>query len=137
MLLTNMEIIFFLHFRYKPGRPKFQRDRTSPTRPLVVTTLSNSKLDESRLPKVEELLEKVDFEMMELASVKQPLKSILNNPLPKSPPPGILKKPKCKVYQDPKMSIEGRRRQRASSESDNMYCSFHIGAPIPGYDGLV
>ncbi|XP_072933523.1 uncharacterized protein [Epargyreus clarus] len=107
---------------------------SSPTRPLLVTTLSNTKIDDSRLPKVEELLEKVDQDMMEVTVAKQPLKSILNNPLPKSPPQGILKKPKTRQYQESK-SMEGRRRQRASSESDNLYCSFHIGAPIPGYDG--
>lgn len=89
---------------------------------------------DDRLPKVEELLEKVDHEMLDIQMPKQPLKSILNNPLPKSPPPGILKKPKIKAYQDSKASVEGRRRQRASSESDNFYCSFHLGNPIPGYD---
>ncbi|XP_052753963.1 tubulin monoglutamylase TTLL4-like isoform X4 [Galleria mellonella] len=119
------------HNGYQPGRSKF---RTSPTRPLLVTTLSNTKLDDSRLPKVEELLEKVDQEMMEVQVTKQPLKSILNNPLPKSPPQGILKKPKTRLCQDSKISLEGRRRQRASSESDNLYCSFHVGSPIPGYD---
>ncbi|XP_053615363.1 tubulin monoglutamylase TTLL4-like isoform X6 [Plodia interpunctella] len=120
------------HHGYQPGRSKFVR--TSPTRPLLVTTLSNTKVDDSRLPKVEELLEKVDHEMMEVQVAKQPLKSILNNPLPKSPPQGILKKPKSKPHHDSKVSIEGRRRQRASSESDNLYCSFHVGSPIPGYD---
>ncbi|CAK1545623.1 unnamed protein product [Leptosia nina] len=114
---------------YQPGRSKYHR--SSPTRPIVVTTLSNSKVDD-RLPKVEELLEKVDHEMMDVTS-KQPLKSILNNPLPKSPPHSILKKPKAKMYHDGK-HVEGRRRQRASSESDNFYCSFHITSPMPGYD---
>ncbi|XP_013186188.2 tubulin polyglutamylase ttll-4 isoform X2 [Amyelois transitella] len=120
------------HHGYQSGRSKFVR--TSPTRPLLVTTLSNTKVDDNRLPKVEELLEKVDHEMMEVQVAKQPLKSILNNPLPKSPPQGILKKPKNKSHHDSKVSIEGRRRQRASSESDNLYCSFHVGSPIPGYD---
>lgn len=101
---------------------------------MLVTTLSNTKVDESRLPKVEELLEKVDHEMMDVPVAKIPLKSILNNTIPKSPPPGILKKPKNKLYQDSKGSLEGRRRQRAASESDNLYCNFHIGSPIPGYD---
>ncbi|KAM3961183.1 uncharacterized protein ACR2FA_004735 [Aphomia sociella] len=119
------------HHGYQPGRSKFIR--TSPTRPLLVTTLSNTKIDDSRLPKVEELLEKVDQEMMEVQVAKQPLKSILNNPLPKSPPQGILKKPKSRC-QDSKICLEGRRRQRAASESDNLYCSFHIGSPISGYD---
>ncbi|CAF4841932.1 unnamed protein product [Pieris macdunnoughi] len=113
---------------YQQGRSKYHR--SSPTRPIVVTTLSNSKVDD-RLPKVEELLEKVDHEMMDVTS-KQPLKSILNNSLPKSPPHSILKKPKTKMYQDNK--TEGRRRQRASSESDNFYCSFHISSPMAGYD---
>ncbi|CAH0731991.1 unnamed protein product, partial [Brenthis ino] len=121
-----------IHHGYQPGRTKFHR--TSPTRPLLVTTLSNTKLDDSRLPKVEELLEKVDQEMMEVTMAKQPLKSILNNPLPKSQPQSILKKTKTRSYQDPKSCIEGRRRQRASSESDNFYCNFHIGSPIPGYE---
>lgn len=102
-----------------------------------MTTLSNTKLDDNRLPKVEELLEKVDHEMMEVTMAKQPLKSILNNPLLKSQPHSILKKPKNRSYQDSKLSLEGRRRQRASSESDNFYCNFHIGSPIPGYDRLV
>ncbi|RVE53358.1 hypothetical protein evm_001928 [Chilo suppressalis] len=118
------------HHGYQPGRSKFHR--TSPTRPLLVTTLSNTKLDD-RLPKVEELLEKVDQEMMEVQMAKQPLKSILNNPLPKSPPLGILKKPKNKLYQECKSS-EGRRRQRAASESDHLFCNFHVASPIPGYD---
>ncbi|XP_028159745.1 tubulin polyglutamylase TTLL4-like isoform X2 [Ostrinia furnacalis] len=118
------------HHGYQPGRSKFHR--TSPTRPLLVTTLSNTKVDD-RLPKVEELLEKVDQEMMEVQVAKQPLKSILNNPLPKSPPQSILKKPKNRSYQECKLN-EGRRRQRAASESDNLYCNFHIGSPIPGYD---
>lgn len=104
---------------------------------MLITTLSNTKLEESRLPKVEELLEKVDHDMSEVTAVKQPLKSILNNPLPKSPPQGILKKPKNRAYQDSKTCPDGRRRQRASSESDNLYCSFHLGSPIPGYDKLV
>ncbi|XP_037962826.2 tubulin monoglutamylase TTLL4 isoform X2 [Plutella xylostella] len=82
-------------------------------------------LTEKRLPKVEELLEKVDQEMVE---VKQPLKSILNNP-PKSPPPGILKKSKTRF--ESKSSLEGRRRQRASSESDN-FSNYSMAAPIPG-----
>ncbi|CAH2054752.1 unnamed protein product, partial [Iphiclides podalirius] len=117
---------------YQAARSKLLR--SSPTRPLIVTPLSNSKVDDSRLPKVEELLERVDHEMMEVPITKQPLKSILNNPLSKSPPHGILKKPKSRHYQDTKSNIEGRRRQRASSESDNLYCSFHIGSPIPGYE---
>ncbi|XP_045454529.1 tubulin monoglutamylase TTLL4-like [Melitaea cinxia] len=121
-----------IHNGYQPGRTKYHR--TSPTRPLLVTTLSNTKLDDSRLPKVEELLEKVDHEMMEVTMAKQPLKSILNNPLLKSQPHSILKKPKNRSYQDSKSSLEGRRRQRASSESDNFYCNFHIGSPIPGYE---
>lgn len=75
--------------------------------------------------------------MMEVTMAKQPLKSILNNPLPKSQPQSILKKTKPRSYQDPKSCIEGRRRQRASSESDNFYCNFHIGSPIPGYERLV
>lgn len=111
---------------YQPGRSKLFR--TSPTRPLLVTTLSNTKIDE-RLPKVEELLEKVDQEMMEVQVAKQPLKSILNNPIPKSLPQSILKKPKSKSYQESRTNMEGRRRQRASSESDNLLCSFNLGAP--------
>nr|XP_026497509.1 tubulin polyglutamylase ttll-4-like isoform X3 [Vanessa tameamea] len=121
-----------IHHGYQPGRTKYHR--SSPTRPLLVTTLSNTKVDDSRLPKVEELFEKMDQDMMEVTMAKQPLKSILNNPLPKSQPHSILKKPKNRSYQDSKSSLEGRRRQRASSESDNFYCSFHIGSPIPGYD---
>lgn len=97
--------------------------------------MSNTKLDD-RLPKVEELLEKVDQEMMEVTMAKQPLKSILNNPLPKSQLQSILKKTKTRTYQEPKL-CEGRRRQRASSESDNFYCNFHISSPIPGYERLV
>uniref|UniRef100_A0A2A4K4M1 Tubulin polyglutamylase TTLL4-like n=1 Tax=Heliothis virescens TaxID=7102 RepID=A0A2A4K4M1_HELVI len=116
---------------YQPGRSKLYRK--SPTRPLLVTTLSNTKVDD-RLPKVEELLEKVDHEMMEVQATKQPLKSILNNPLPSSPLHGILKKPKNKSQLDSKSSLEGRRRQRAASESDNLYCNFSFGNPIPGYD---
>ncbi|KOB67000.1 putative epoxide hydrolase, partial [Operophtera brumata] len=119
---------------YQPGKSKIYRK--SPTRPLLVTTLSNTKLDDSRLPKVEELLEKIDYEMKDVPVAKTPLKSILNNTIPKSPPQGILKKPKNKSYQDSKVSLEGRRRQRAVSESDNFYCNFHIGSPIPGYDTL-
>ncbi|XP_037303284.1 tubulin polyglutamylase TTLL4 isoform X5 [Manduca sexta] len=118
------------HGRYSPGRSKLYR--SSPTRPLLVTTLSNTKVDD-RLPKVEELFEKVDHDMMEPMG-KQPLKSILNNPLPKSPPQGILKKPKNRSYQDSRTSLEGRRRTRASSESDNLYCGFQIGSPIPSYE---
>ncbi|CAG9567895.1 unnamed protein product [Danaus chrysippus] len=118
---------------YQPGRTKYQR--SSPIRPLLVTTLSNNKLDDSRLPKVEELLEKVDQEMLEVPMTKQPLKSILNNPLPKTQPQSILKKPKNRSYQESKSALEGRRRQRASSESDNFYCSFHLGSSLPGYDG--
>ncbi|KAJ8711641.1 hypothetical protein PYW08_008595 [Mythimna loreyi] len=114
---------------YQPGRSKLYPK--SPGRPFLVTTLSNTKIDD-RLPKVEELLEKVDQEMMEVHAAKQPLKSILNNPLPSSPLHSILKKPKIKP--DSKSSLEGRRRQRAASESDNLYCSFNIGSPIPGYD---
>ncbi|CAB3233718.1 unnamed protein product [Arctia plantaginis] len=117
---------------YQPGRSKFYR--TSPTRPLLITTLSNTKVDDSRLPKVEELLERVDQEMMDVQVTKQPLKSILNNPLPSSPLHGILKKPKSRSYQDNKGLMEGRRRQRASSESDNLLYNFHAGMPIPGYD---
>ncbi|XP_075984355.1 uncharacterized protein LOC142982007 isoform X3 [Anticarsia gemmatalis] len=117
---------------YQSGRSKLYR--TSPTRPLLVTTLSNTKVDDSRLPKVEELLEKVDQEMMEVQVAKQPLKSILNNPLPSSPLHGILKKPKNRSYQESKGNIEGRRRQRAASESDNLYSNYHLGSPIPGYD---
>lgn len=97
--------------------------------------MSNTKLDDNRLPKVEEMFEKVDQEMMEATITKQPLKSILNNP--KSQPQSILKKPKNRSYQETKSAVEGRRRQRASSESDNYFCSFHIGSPIPGYDRLV
>lgn len=119
-------------FSFHAGRSKLYR--ASPTRPLLVTTLSNTKIDDNRLPKVEELLEKVDQEMMEVQVAKQPLKSILNNPLPNSPLHGILKKPKNRSYQDSKGSLEGRRRQRASSESDNLYGNFHLGSPIPGYD---
>ncbi|XP_048002882.1 uncharacterized protein LOC125239285 isoform X2 [Leguminivora glycinivorella] len=121
------------HHGYQPGRAMF--NRTSPIRPLMVTTLSNPKLEEPRLPKVEELIEKLDHDMVEY-TVKQPLKSILNNPLPKSPPPvGILKKPKGRSYQEPRSTVEGRRRQRAASESDNMYTNYtNLGAPIPGYD---
>ncbi|OWR49776.1 hypothetical protein KGM_212027 [Danaus plexippus plexippus] len=122
-----------LRHGYQPGRTKYQR--TSPIRPLLVTTLSNNKLDDSRLPKVEELLEKVDQEMIEVPMTKQPLKSILNNPLPKTQPQSILKKPKNRSYQESKSALEGRRRQRASSESDNFYCSFHLGSSLPGYDG--
>ncbi|XP_041982603.1 tubulin polyglutamylase ttll-4-like isoform X3 [Aricia agestis] len=113
---------------YKQGKSKYYR--ASPTRPLI-TTLSNTKVDD-RLPKVEELLEKVDQEMLEVSSIKQPLKSILNNPLPKSPPHGILKKPKSKPYYESRI-IEGRRRQRASSEPDNAYCNYHLSAPL-SYD---
>nr|XP_049693801.1 uncharacterized protein LOC110373737 isoform X1 [Helicoverpa armigera] len=116
---------------YQPGRSKLYRK--SPTRPLLVTTLSNTKVDD-RLPKVEELLEKVDHEMMEVQATKQPLKSILNNPLPSSPLHGILKKPKNKPHLDPKAALEGRRRQRAASESDNLYCNYSFGSPVPGYD---
>lgn len=125
-------------FSYQPGRAKFYK--TSPTRPLFVTTMPNAKVEESRLPKVEELLEKVGLERMEVTVTKQPLKSILNNPLPKSPPQGILKKPKNKTYhetKDPVKTPEGRRRQRASSESDNFYNNFNIGSPVHGYEGLV
>lgn len=118
---------------YQPGKSKFYR--TSPTRPILVTTLSNTKIDDSRLPKVEELLEKVDQEMLDVQVAKQPLKSILNNPLPKSPPQGILKKPKTRSCQDSKGGVEGRRRQRASSESDNLYCNYHLGSsPTSGYE---
>lgn len=85
------------------------------------------------MPKVEELLERVDQEMMDVQVTKQPLKSILNNPLPSSPLHGILKKPKSRFYQDNKL-MEGRRRQRASSESDNLHYNFHAGMPIPGYE---
>ncbi|XP_035452597.1 tubulin polyglutamylase ttll-4 isoform X6 [Spodoptera frugiperda] len=117
---------------YQPGRSKLYRK--SPTRPLLVTTLSNTKVDD-RLPKVEELLEKVDQDMMEVQATKQPLKSILNNPLPNSPLHGILKKPKNRSQPDSKCTLEGRRRQRAASESDNLFSSFNsIGSPIPGYD---
>lgn len=116
---------------YQPGRSKLYRK--SPTRPLLVTTLSNTKVDD-RLPKVEELLEKVDHEMMEVQATKQPLKSILNNPLPSSPLHGILKKPKNKPHLDPKAALEGRRRQRAASESDNLYCNYSFGSPVLGYD---
>ncbi|XP_063380365.1 tubulin monoglutamylase TTLL4-like isoform X1 [Cydia fagiglandana] len=125
------------HHGYQPGRPMY--NRTSPIRPLLVTTLSNSKLEETRLPKVEELIEKLDHDMVEY-NVKQPLKSILNNPLPKTSPPGILKKPKGRSYQEPRSGsgVEGRRRQRAASESDNFYTNFNKpGSPIPGYDGRV
>ncbi|KPJ08768.1 Tubulin polyglutamylase TTLL4 [Papilio machaon] len=117
---------------YQAPRSKVQR--SSPTRPHQFSPVPNSKFDDIRLPKVEELLERVDHEMMEVPVVKQPLKSILNNPLVKSPPQGILKKPKSRPYQDPKSNVEGRRRQRAASESDNAYCSFNISSPIPGYD---
>lgn len=104
----------------------------SPPRPQLVTTLSNAKLDD-RLPKVEELLEKVDQEMMELT--KQPLKSILNHPpVQKAMPQSILKKPKVRPHSESKSSIEGRRRQRASSESDNNACMFRLTSPIPTYD---
>ncbi|XP_023939031.2 tubulin monoglutamylase TTLL4 isoform X2 [Bicyclus anynana] len=118
------------HHGYQSGRTKYHRQ--SPTRPILVTTMSNTKLDDSRLPKVEELFEKVDQEMMEVTMAKQPLKSILNNP--KSQLQSILKKPKSRSYQDTKSTAEGRRRQRASSESDNYYCTFHIGSPVQGYD---
>ncbi|KAJ8709077.1 hypothetical protein PYW07_008903 [Mythimna separata] len=114
---------------YQPGRSKLCHK--SSARPFLVTTLSNTKIDD-RLPKVEELLEKVDQEMMEVQAAKQPLKSILNNPLPSSPLHSILKKPKIKP--ESKATLEGRRRQRAASESDNLYCNFNIGSPIPGYD---
>ncbi|KAI5644841.1 tubulin-tyrosine ligase family domain-containing protein [Phthorimaea operculella] len=126
---------------YQPGRPKLIK--TSPNRPLIVSALSSPKLEESRLPKVEELLEKIDDDMMEVPHVvaKQPLKSILNNPLPKSPPPGILKKPKNRSYQDTKdhnaHNPDGRRRQRAASESDNLFCNYHLGSTIPGYESRV
>ncbi|XP_068619528.1 tubulin monoglutamylase TTLL4-like isoform X2 [Battus philenor] len=120
------------HHGYQASRSKLSR--SSPTRPLQMSPKLNSKIDDSRLPKVEELLERVDHEMMEVSVVKQPLKPILNNPLLKSPPQGILKKPKGRPYQDQRCNIEGRRRQRASSESDNLHCSFHIGSPIPGYE---
>ncbi|XP_026332365.1 tubulin polyglutamylase TTLL4-like isoform X3 [Hyposmocoma kahamanoa] len=114
----------------QPNRIKI--NRTSPNRPLLVTTLSNTKVEEHRLPKVEELFEKVDHDMIEVP--KQPLKSILNNPLPKTPQQGILKKPKHRphpdtgaVHREPKlMSPESRRRQRACSESDNLYSNFHF-----------
>lgn len=116
--------------RFQPNRLKI--NRTSPTRPLLVTTLSNTKIEEHRLPKVEELFEKVDHDTMEVP--KQPLKSILNNPIPKAPLQGILKKSKHRshpdsgiVHREPRMmSPERRRRQRASSESDNLYSSFHF-----------
>lgn len=73
--------------------------------------------------------------MMEVQATKQPLKSILNNPLPNSPLHGILKKPKNRSQPDSKCTLEGRRRQRAASESDNLFSSFNsIGSPIPGYD---
>lgn len=101
---------------------------------MLLVTSTNGRLDDSRLPKVEELLEKVDQEMMEVSMAKQPLKSILNNSISKSPQQGILKKPKPKAYQDPKFNVEGRRRQRASSESDNLINTSHLGAPIPGYE---
>ncbi|XP_013139610.1 PREDICTED: uncharacterized protein LOC106104195 isoform X2 [Papilio polytes] len=114
--------------------PRSNVQRSSPTRPRQFSPKPNSKFDDSRLPKVEELLERVDHEMMEVPVIKQPLKSILNNPLVKSPPQSILKKPKSRLYQDPKSSVEGRRRQRAASESDNTYCSYNISSPIPGYD---
>ncbi|XP_039759976.1 tubulin polyglutamylase ttll-4-like isoform X2 [Pararge aegeria] len=117
------------HHGYQPGKSKYHR---SPTRPLLVTTMSNTKLDDNRLPKVEEMFEKVDQEMMEVTMPKQPLKSILNNH--KTQLQSILKKPKNRSYQDTKSIVEGRRRQRASSESDNYYCTFHIGSPIQGYD---
>ncbi|XP_063529810.1 tubulin monoglutamylase TTLL4-like isoform X3 [Cydia strobilella] len=123
------------HHGYQPSRAMF--NRTSPIRPLMVTTLSNSKLEETRLPKVEELIEKLDHDMVEY-TVKQPLKSILNNPLPKSSPPGILKKPKGRSHQEPRSSVEGRRRQRAASESDNIYTNFNnLGSPISGYDSRI
>lgn len=124
-------MVFVLN-SFQQSRSKLYR--TSPTRPILVTTLSNTKVDDSRLPKVEELFEKVDQEMMDIQVVKQPLKSILNNPLPKSPPHGILKKPKNRTYQDSKVNMEGRRRQRACSESDNLYCNYHLASPISGYD---
>lgn len=92
------------------------------SRPLSVAT---NRIDDSRLPKVEELLEKVDHEMMDIAITKQPLKSILNNPLLKSPPQGILKKPKNRNSVDGKLYVEGRRRQRASSESDNFLSHYN------------
>lgn len=129
ILMHDTHSVFY--FSYQPGKSKFHRK--SPTSPLLVTTVPNTRVDDNRLPKVEELLEKVDYDMTEMKT-KQPLKSILNNPIPKSPPPGILKKPKNKFYQDPKGTLEGRRRQRASSESDNLYNSFPVGSPIPGYD---
>ncbi|KAJ2954685.1 hypothetical protein O0L34_g2982 [Tuta absoluta] len=130
-----------IYHSYQPGRPKFSK--TSPNRPLIVSALASPKLEESRLPKVEELLEIFDDDMMELPHVvaKQPLKSILNNPLPKSPPPGILKKPKNKSQQDSKEhnahNSDGRRRQRAASESDNLFCNHRLGSPIPGYESRV
>ena len=126
--ITLHQIALFIR-SYQPGRSKLYPK--TPGRSLLVTTLSNTKV-EDRLPKVEELLEKVDQDMMELQATKQPLKSILNNPIPNSPLHGILKKPKNKL--DSKSNLEGRRRQRAASESDNLYCNFHIGSPIPGYD---
>lgn len=121
---------YYFLYRSQPNRIKI--NRTSPTRPLLVTTLSNTKVEEHRLPKVEELFEKLDHEKLEVP--KQPLKSILNNPLPKAPQQGILKKPKHRphpdsgtVHREPRMmSPERRRRQRASSESDNLYSSFHF-----------
>lgn len=121
-----------MHFSYQQGKTKLYRK--SPTRPLLVTTLSNTILDDSRLPKVEELFERLDHDMTEVPKTKQPLKSILNNPLPKSPPPGILKKPKHKTHQEPKSALEGRRRQRASSESDNLYSTYPVASSIPGYE---
>lgn len=99
----------------------------SPIRPLFVT---NTQSEDKRLPKVEELFEKIDHDITGVAIAKQPLKSILNNSLPISPPQGILKKPKNRTSLDSKLSIEGRRRQRASSESDNLFHNFNNS----GYD---
>ncbi|XP_050673994.1 tubulin monoglutamylase TTLL4-like isoform X2 [Leptidea sinapis] len=119
------------HNVYQSNRSKFARE--NPARPVVVTTLSDTKIDDTHLPHVDELLEKVDQEMLDIPGSIQPLKSILNNPIVKSHPQSILKKPKTKLNQESRSPIEGRRRQRASSESDN-YCNYSIGASRPGYD---
>ncbi|GBP42687.1 Tubulin polyglutamylase TTLL4 [Eumeta japonica] len=115
------------YYSYNSGKSKPNRINLSPSS----VTNATSKL-EDRLPKVEELLEKMDYELAEASIPKQPLKSILNNPLPKSAPQGILKKPKTKSILESKSTTEGRRRQRASSESDNLFQTY--SSPWPTYE---
>lgn len=104
------------------------RKRPTKMRPTSPLLQAKQNKDETHLSKVEELLEK-DNEYVEVVT-KQPLKSILNNPTPIPPLQGILKKPKNRNSVDSKLS-EGRRRQRASSESDNLIFN---GSNTNGYD---